>query len=158
MLDEFYRYYAQFDNSRPFFDVESKTIVKKVGIVDKIWNLDDDSVVFTLTDNPTKRFLIMPGYGYFHFRYVTQPGDKVHLLTTTDRIVYEFDNYNLTRGHEVNYWGYIDYRHPEDMVIDGFFSSKLYQDLFVEVLPHKRPRLTDEGLYPKQQPQMKYSW
>ena len=136
MMDKFFRFYAQFNDARPFFDTESKQIVMKVGIVDKIWELDDGSVVFTLTDNPTKRFYIMPGYDYFHFRYVTEPGDKVSLLTTTDRIVYEFDNYNLTRGQEVNYKGYMNYRHPEDMIISGFFPSKLYQERLKRINIH----------------------
>ena len=70
----------------------------------------------------------MPGYDYFHFRYLTEPGDKVHLLTTTDRVVYEFDNYDLTRGQKVNYLGYINYEHPEDMILEGYFPSKLYQE------------------------------
>lgn len=132
MMDEFFRYYAQFSDSRPFYDTESRPIVYKIGIIDKIWELDSGSVVFTLTDNPTKRFLIMPGYDYFHFRYLTQPGDKVSLLTTTDRVVYEFDNYDLTRGQDVNYTGYMNYRHPEDMIIDGYFPSSLYKERLEE--------------------------
>lgn len=132
IMDEFFRSYAQFSDDRPFYDTESRQIVAKVGIIDQIWELDSGSVVFTLTDNPTKRFLIAPGYDYFHFRYVTKPGDKVHLLTTTDRVVYEFDNYDLTRGQEVNYSGYMNYKHPEDMIIDGYFPSKLYQERLEE--------------------------
>lgn len=131
-MDEFFRFYAQFDNDHPFFDTESREIVEKVGIIDKIYELEDGSVVFTLTDNPKKRFLIMQGYDYFHFRYVTKPGDKVRLLTTTDRVVYQFDNYNLTRGYNVNYSGYMNYRHPEDMVKYGYFPSKLYQERLEE--------------------------
>lgn len=141
MMDEYFRFHEKASSSRPFFEEESKQIVKKVGLIEQIIELDDGSVVFTLQDNPKKRFLIMPGYDYFHLRYVTKSGDKVSLLTTTDRRVYEFENLTLSRGQEVNYFGHMNYVHPEDMIIDGYFPSKLYEERLRESDVHIEPWL-----------------
>ena len=141
MMDEYFRFQEKISNSRPFFKEESEQIVQKIGLIDQIIELDDGSVVFTLQDNPEKRFLIMPGYDYFHLRYVTKSGDKVSLLTTIDRKVYEFENLTISRGQDVNYLGHMNYAHPEDMIIDGYFPSKLYEQRLRERDVHIEPWL-----------------
>lgn len=127
-IDAHIRFWAQVDEQKPAYYYESELLTKKIGVVDQILTLESGDVVFTLTDNPAKRFLILPDTDWAYQRYLTKPGDTVYLLTTLDRRVYEFDNLDLTRNQQVSYEGYYNPDHPEDMVQEGFFPSQLYKE------------------------------
>ncbi|MBP3254912.1 MAG: hypothetical protein J6M60_00250 [Clostridia bacterium] len=125
-MDQYIRWMSKLSWNDDYSNEKSR-LVYKIGIIKTIDTLKSGAVVFTLEDNPSKRFLIDPKNDWAFQRFVSEPGDLVQLVTTTDRRVYHFDNWSLTRGQNISFDDF-NHEHPEDSLIEGFFPSCLYKE------------------------------
>lgn len=125
-MDQYIRWMAKTSWNEDYSNEKSR-LVYKIGVIKTIDTLKSGAVVFTLEDNPSKRFLIDSKNDWAYQRFISEPGDLVQLVTTTDRRVYHFDNWTITRGINISFDDF-DFEHPEDSLMEGFFPSCLYKE------------------------------
>ena len=143
MMDSYIRWLSKLSWNEDYSS-EKSLLIYKIGVINTIETLDSGDVVFTLNDNPEKRFLIYAQKDWAYQRFLTKPGDLVHLLTTVDRRVYHFDNWNLTRGQDISYDNF-NPKHPEDVIVEGYFPSVLYKQRIEEYgIPNDSFKLLNE--------------
>ena len=130
VMDSYIRWMARLSWNEDYSSEKSR-LIYKIGVINTIETLESGDVVFTLKDNPEKRFLVVSNNDWAFQTKVTNPGDLVNLVTTTDRRVYHFDNWNLTRGLDISFRKF-NSEHPEDVIAEGFFPSCLYKQRIEE--------------------------